>query len=566
MFVRLSLKKGLSFFLFFIIFSSCSYLPKQQSYEARKLSSSQEVVYNYPEIFSKIRETLKPNNENRKSSTKTPPEVSFVDALQKDPALLQASKDNLIQTVKDEALTAEDLTKHLRLIPPQGRWGYEDLKFFANHPYYENQEKRSVSNLVQVWRDFIASAEKQIALNVFDFDLKIIADELIKKSKEGVKVSVGIDKNTIANRPEVQVIYDNLSSNGVSVTKVNPVSLNHQKMATADWDDLDKAKVLFSSGNLTQSCLGPEGDLVSVPSNIRPAISIPNANNVLTMKSWILANLVHHELIKTLSSDFLYRGAQYPTTGSFQVTGPNVDPYTLEAYPEDSLVITFSPGGGFRNVNKNIIGHFIKNSSGPVRMIQFAYSSNEVSKSLYERAQKDYQNKNDFDFQSIGDTPFALQFWSQFLKMSGLELDIDENKKKTYIESAMNSWFTNLSKAQLKSLRSKIRVAPTTYGNRKVRINGTTYNVSAKIHHKVMSTGPFAIVGTSFNFSEGAEKNTEQILIFKNQKLVQFVHGMHKWLSQQSPYSVYESAMNRNKWGAPADEKNSSSSDNQLRD
>jgi hypothetical protein len=36
-------------------------------------------------------------------------------------------------------------------------------------------------------------------------------------------------------------------------------------MAAIDWDLPSKAKVLFSSGNLTQSCLNPNGDLAGVP-------------------------------------------------------------------------------------------------------------------------------------------------------------------------------------------------------------------------------------------------------------------------------------------------------------
>ena len=152
-------------------------------------------------------------------------------------------------------------------------------------------------------------------------------------------------------------------------------------------------------------------------------------------------------------------------------------------------------------------------------MVQFAYSSGEVSKALLERAQKDFQVKNNFDFRSIGDTPFAMQFWSQFLKMSGLDVVMNENQRKTFQELPTNQWVSALSKEQMQKLRERVRIAPDVYGNHKIKIDEKTYNVTAKIHHKIMATGPYAIVGTSFNFSEGAERNNEQILVFKDKSL-----------------------------------------------
>ena len=76
-------------------------------------------------------------------------------------------------------------------------------------------------------------------------------------------------------------------------------------------------------------------------------------------------------------------------------------------------------------------------------------------------------------------------------------------------------------------------------------LEGKVYPVTAKIHHKMMATGPFAIVGTSFNFSQSAEQNNEQILVFKDKNLVQFVGGVTEWLSKDSRASVYEEALLR---------------------
>src|SRR5687768_16047420 len=111
-------------------------------------------------------------------------------------------------------------------------------------------------NLIDVWRQFILSAQKEIILNVFDFDLEEVADALIEQAHKGLYVQVGIDKKSVINvRPEVKAVADRLAENGVKVTGVLPVGLNHQKITAIDWSNPKRAAVLFSSGNLTRSCM-----------------------------------------------------------------------------------------------------------------------------------------------------------------------------------------------------------------------------------------------------------------------------------------------------------------------
>ncbi|MCM2277622.1 MAG: phospholipase D-like domain-containing protein [Oligoflexia bacterium] len=516
----------------------------------------------YPRIFRRSREVLRSDDPKvQKRLSKANVESRLIELLQNEPARIDSPREELLKAVAAESAQNPDPTKHLRLIPPRGQPGYSELKFHASHPYYLGKSLVRESDLVQVWRDFLEQAERQIILNVFDFDLEEVAEDLVRKAAAGVSVRVGIDKNVVALRPEVARVRDRLVSGGVAVTPVNSVSLNHQKLAAIDWEDPEKARVLFSSGNLTQSCLGPEGDLKALPPQKRPPESVPNANHVLTMRSWLLANLVQHELTKTLDPAFLFRGASYPTTGSFQVTGPGVPPETLEAYPEHSLIITFAPGGGYRNINQNLIAHFIKSSQGPVRLLQFAYSSEEVATALRERALREHSRQKSFDFLSVGDTPFAMQPWSQFLLMSGMKQVKLSKKKKTYEEDAQNAWHQELSPAQLDALRPQIRIAPPEYNNHHVKIDGTSHAITAKIHHKVLATGPYVILGTSFNFSQAAQTNNEQILVFRDPDLVQAVLGMTRWLAERSPRSVYEEAMRRNQFGGPAEEAEVGSED-----
>lgn len=531
----------------FSLFISCTTLSPH-----RKPGSSDQFSPDYPLIFKTTRTLLIPVTKNLKDI----PESHVVDELQNNPNLLTKEKADLIKELETFRKDDYNPSSHTRLIPPPGTSGYSDLKLYVNHPYYLNNELVEPHNLINVWKEFILLAEKEVIINVFDFDLDDIADVLIEQAKKGLEVIVGIDKKSVVDiRHEVKLVYNKLIANGVKVTGVIPVGLNHQKITAIDWSLPDKAQVLFSSGNLTGSCLEPEGDLKgTVP---LPKESVPNANHILTMKSWLLSNLVHHELTKTLHPDYLLRGRQYPITGSYQITGPGVDPHTFESYPEPSLTISFTPGGGIKSVNKNIIAHFIKRETGKIRMIQFAYSSDEVDRALLFRAEQDYQTHGNFDFLSVGDTPFAMREWSKFLIMSGLKRIEDKNKKKTYLPDSENAWVKSLGEERIKNLQQKVFIAPKIYGNNWVNVNGKNVKVSAKIHHKILATENYAILGTSFNFSQGAESNNEQILVFRDPQLSDSVDGMIQYLIENSPGTVADEAIRRNRSGAELDDDDS---------
>jgi hypothetical protein len=517
----------------------------------RRPGSEVPLAPDYALIFKTARDVLiaNPDNASQQEQVKLllkVPENFVVGELQARPELLALAHDQLIAELQSVAPVPPDPTKHTRLIPPQGMPGYSDLQLYVNHAYYRGTKLIKKSNLIEVWKAFINKAEKEIIVNVFDFDLEEIADALIAKSQAGLDVRVGIDKKSVIDvRPEVKKIEEKLVAGGVKVTGVMPVGLNHQKITAIDWSDAEKSSVLFSSGNLTRSCLEPKGDLKgTIP---LPKESLPNANHLITMKSWLLANLVHHELTKTLDAAYLLRGRQYPLNGSYQITGPGVDPHTLEAYPEPSITITFSPGGGLKSINRNLIADLIKRETGWIRMLQFAYSAAAVDEALLFRAQHDYQATGKFDFLSIGDTPFAMREWSRFLIMSGMKRIENPDKTKTYLDDPENPWTKGLSPLQLMDLRKRVRIAPKVYGEHHVKVQGVNKKVNAKIHHKILATPRFAIMGTSFNFSEGAESNNEQILVFRDSQLAEAAHGMVDYLKRSSPGSVASEASRRNR-------------------
>lgn len=501
---------------------------------------------NYPAIFAQARAIMaRPAGRKIRIQGKEVPlsrisETQLISMLVDNPDQIQmqssetTTSPELIGREAWESVGRYDPTKHLRLVPPRGQSGYQNLRLYINHPHYRGRNSNWVKqgdDLRQVWIDFIRQAKKEIMVNVFDFDLMPVAQALAAKALRGVNVTVGIDSSVVEHRPQVKKVFDFLAANKVKVVSVNSVGLNHQKITIIDWSSSKDAKVLLSSGNLTQSCIGPEGDLVGT--DIKSPLSIPNANHLMTMDSYILGNLIYHELAKTLGDNLQLRGSEYPLSGSYQITGPGVNPYTLEAYPEPSFVIAFSPRGGLNQINKTLIAKMIDMTSGPIYMVQFAFSSPEVANALSRRAHREYERNKKFEFYSVGDTPFAMQYWSQFLKMIGLKL-IREDGRKEYVVDPESPWLLDHGSQRIKDIAESILIAPPVYGNYKVTHNNRVVDVTSKIHHKTMVSQDFAIMGTSFNFSSGAEKNNEQIVLWRDRRVVDPAVGMARFLFDQS--------------------------------
>lgn len=441
--------------------------------------------------------------------------------------------------VNEEFRRLNDPLEPMPLTLPGNAPGYRGAQVFLDHPSYRDGAWREPQDLVRVVLDFVRGAEKELMLNVFDFDLAEVADALVAKAASGVKVTVGIDKDVIAQRKDVKAVFDKLkAAPSVDAVAVDAVGLNHQKMMVRDWSEPRKAKVLFSSGNLTRSCLSPGGDLGG--SGLAAKDSVPNANHIITLESQPAAVTVADSLIKTLAPEYRLRGNQYPLGGGFQVFGGG------PAGPDTSfMALTFSPRGGLGEVNRDIVRRVLLQTRGPVRMLQFAFSSSEVLDALLERARLEKSEGNEFDFKSVGDTAFAMAGWSAFLRLSGYELH-EGPEGKRYRALKSNPLRELLGKEKYEALKKGIRVAPPQY--RKHRLAGPKGEIEydAKLHHKVLISGGVAIAGTSFNFSESAEGNNEQMIVFRDPEIVAAMTAAFDGLYLQSRRSVEEEAERRN--------------------
>jgi len=147
----------------------------------------------YSQVFQSARELLKDIRANRQDprfkNYKNLVESEIIEFLEKNPRALNEERLKLLEAIRLESANL-DITKHHRLMPLPGTSGYSNLQFFVNHPYYFEQRLVRPTNLVNVWKEFLQSAKKEIVLNVFDFDLVEIADTLIARSRAGVKVRV----------------------------------------------------------------------------------------------------------------------------------------------------------------------------------------------------------------------------------------------------------------------------------------------------------------------------------------------------------------------------------------
>ncbi|MCM2303943.1 MAG: hypothetical protein NDJ72_04525 [Elusimicrobia bacterium] len=437
------------------------------------------------------------------------------------------------QRVADVFRKFNDPLTPMTLELPGGKPGYRNAEVFANHQRVVDGKTVPAGDLKKVLLDFIAGAETEIMFNVFDFDLMDVADALIARAKDGVVVTGGIDKNVIAERPDVKAVFDKLNkTKGITIRAVDSVGLNHQKVMVRDFNDEKKAKALFSSGNFTQSCIGPEGDLKDLPEGKRPKDSVPNANHMLVLDSFLLAQVAANSLTKTLV--YGLRGSEYPLDGAYKVLGDD----------GQWIVISFSPRGGMGDINRDMTRRLITSTKGPLRLLQFAFSSEAVRDAIIERAKIEGK---DFDLKTVGDTPFAVRPWSVFLELAGYALDETEGKAKEYVEAAANALREVLGAERYEAIRKNLRVGPRAYKNHVYKPEeGAAIQYNAKIHHKVVISGDYAVLGTSFNFSEVANSNQEQFLLTSDKALVAAMTEVFDGLFALATTSIVEEIVRRN--------------------
>ncbi len=438
--------------------------------------------------------------------------------------------------LKDEEVleTFRKLNDPLEPMLLNEKTGYRNAELFASHSIFDESGKEvPPSNLKQVLIDFIAGAKTNLKFNVFEYNLEELNEAFLAAADRGVIISGGIDKNVVLDEkhPHVKELFDALNAHkNITMHLVDSVSLNHQKLVVRDYNDPKNAKALFSSANFTQSGMGPEGDLVDIPESERPDWSVPNANHMVVMDSFLAAQVIATNLTLLLEDGL--RGQELPIGGAFKVLGPDHD----GDGEEDYAILTFSPRGGLGHISRDVIRRVILNTRGPLRFLQFVFSSEIVYEALLERARLEIAEGNSFDFKSIGDTPFALRPWSVFLKLAGYIL------KNTgfYAKNRSPELRKILGKETYDALVNDIRIAPPKYDKRWFKREGEkSIYVSGILHHKLIVSGIVTLF-MSFNVTDSAESNNEHVLIMKSARMAKKAMGLFDGLFTLTNTSVAE--------------------------
>lgn len=453
----------------------------------------------------------------------------------------------------------------LVLLNEDGSPGYRGIRMFVNHPSLQdpsNPESELIpaDNIQLELIKFILEAREEVLFNVFDFDLPRLKDAFIRvHKKHNVSVLGGIDHGVIDARPEVKKIWQDFQKHKVenkfNVIAVDSVGLNHMKIVVRDPNG-PRAAIMVLSGNFTQSCIGFEGDLVHVPGQDRPKTSIPNANNAVIIHGKLPALVGKYELKKTLEAHL--RGqSQYPISGSFKILGSQESNRTKNNW----IQLAFSPNGGMGDVSRDILGQLILNTHGPMKFSYFALSSSAIEKAILQKISSKKLELNSLglklpsDFiMGVGENLFAMRDWSVFLRLSGYQQDLKTKKYSPDLQAPIRSI---LNETELQDLQSHLKVAPWIYRQSNFNYQGVQYTLNAKLHHKsmVFPEDKISVVGTSFNASEGAEANNEQILIVKDSSIAKRTDGMMMYLLNESNTSIVQRALDRNKIPGRDEEK-----------
>lgn len=432
-----------------------------------------------------------------------------------------------------------DPTHAMRLEWPDGKPGYTNQKIYTTHGRMVDGKLTPPDDLTQAIRDFVKGAKHEGMFNVFDFDLLSIADEILASADRGVKWTGGIHSKNIEERPAVKAVFDKLKAHkNITMVSVDSVGLNHQKLVVRDWNDEKLAASLLSSGNFTQSCIGPEGDLC-IPADKRDkttAESVPNANHLVTLDGYLPAQIVANKLTETLV--YGLRGNDYPLGGAFRVFGPKPAGSAEAPY----IVLSFAPRGTLGDISRDMIRRLIVETRGPLRIMVFAFSSKTVRDAIVERARLEKAEGGTLDIKVVGDTPFTMRDYSVPLALAGLMV-AEKDGKKQYVESDPNELRDAMGKEAYEKILPFLKIAPHAYGEH-VTADGQKFN--AKLHHKVIISGLHAMLGTSFNPSDNAEHNNEQIMITNDPILLEAIAQAFEALFAQSPRSIREEAVRRN--------------------
>lgn len=359
-----------------------------------------------------------------------------------------------------------------------------DIQVYFNQNQAKNAEyvepyrqfKRQGDDLEKIIIEQINSANSTIDLAVQELNLSNLAQALIKKQKEGIKVRIVIE-NTY-NPPENTLP----SSHGLRLLKQAKISLiddtedgtkgsglMHHKFMV-----IDEQKVITGSANFTLS---------DVHGDFDQAESRGNANHLLVINS--------PELAQVFTQEFNYLwgdGVGNKKNSLFGVKKPFREGKII-SLGNNIITVKFSPTSKkypYEKTTNGLINETLTKANKAIDLALFVFSEQKIADILEQESQTGVK------IRALIDPNFAFQYYSEGLDLLGVALG-----RNCSYEKDNNPWEKSLKTVGIPTLPE-----------------------GDKLHHKFAVIDNLTIITGSHNWSISANNTNDETLLIINNPLI----------------------------------------------
>ncbi len=304
-----------------------------------------------------------------------------------------------------------------------------DINVFFNHP---TNSPAVTADLEQVINDAIDGANTSLDVAIYDLDMESIANSLVAADTRGVTVRLVTDNENTGT--DNQAALSILTSNGIDWIDDTADGSAGSGSQHNKFIIIDGQTVLTGSANFTHS--GLHGD----PDGSGGYNGTGNVNNILTVQSSALAAVY--------TTQFNYMWGDGPGGATDSLFGLGKPDHTLQTVYTDNdniqIDIQFSPQSPtlFAGSTLDTLNDHLATAQTRVHVAQFVFSAQLLADTMETR------HDAGVDIQGIGDSSFFNRYYSEFLDMTGSQLETSPGVYETdsYTGDGNNPW-TNTAEA-----------------------------------------------------------------------------------------------------------------------
>jgi phosphatidylserine/phosphatidylglycerophosphate/cardiolipin synthase-like enzyme len=373
------------------------------------------------------------------------------------------------------------------------------IEVYFNHNQAQGKEyldpyrniQRKGDNLEAVIIEQINSAKSTLDIAVQEINLTDLAEAIVAKKEEGIKVRIIIENNynlplnalknndglAILKQANIPIIDDREDGSKGS-------GLMHHKFIVIDGET-----IVTGSANFTLSDI--HGDFENLETN-------GNANHILVINSPELANIFTEEF------NYLWGdGVGEKKDSLFGLKKP-YRPEKIVKIGDTTIVVKFSPTSTAKSwieTTNGLIANTLKSANNSVDLALFVFSDQEIANTLKNESLEGVKIK------ALIDPNFAYRYYSEGLDLLGVALP---NKCK--YEKNNNPWQQPLETVGIPNLPK-----------------------GDKLHHKFGIIDDYTIITGSHNWSNAANNlNDETLLIIYNPLIAQHFRREFDYLYQDA--------------------------------